>query len=77
VTTRQPPRPGALARNLQRQRFTRGWTLRQAAIQAGVSPMTIRRAERGADITVRRAALLAAAYGVTLDTLLTTDLEAS
>lgn len=64
--TTQANAPTPFSRNLQRQRYQHSWTLRQAGDAAGVSWMTIRRA----DIAVSRAAALAAAYGTTVDALL-------
>lgn len=67
---------GTFGRNLARHRQTRHWTFRQAAQASGVGFMVIHRAEHGASISVFSAARLAAAYGTTLDALLTETPEA-
>ena len=59
----------AFGRNLVTARYRRGWTLRQAAAKAGLSWMTLHRAENGREITLTTALKAAAAYGVTLDDL--------
>ena len=59
----------AFGRNLTTARWLRGWTLRQAALKAGLSWMTLHRAENGREITLTTALKAAAAYGVTLDQL--------
>jgi len=67
VRTATPrPVPAAFGDRLFRLRRDRGWSLRQAGRAAGVSSMTVARAEQGGNVGLA----LAAAYGVSLGALL-------
>ena len=66
--------PAAFGRALAAARAARGWSQREAAVQAGVGLATVERAEHGRvvpklDTVVR----LASAYRTGLDTLLAGD----
>jgi transcriptional regulator with XRE-family HTH domain len=58
---------------LARERNTRGWTLRQAGDKAGMSWMTVRRAENGRPVFLATAIALARVYGTTVDALLNAE----
>jgi transcriptional regulator with XRE-family HTH domain len=62
--------PAASGPALWRLRRERGWSLAQAGMAAGVSTMTVSRAERGGNVGLAQAVALAAAYGVSLGGLL-------
>ena len=64
------PVPAAFGVSLWRLRRDRGWSLRQAGRAAGVSPMTVARAEQGGNVGLAQALGLAGAYGVSLGALL-------
>lgn len=68
--TSRPAPPAAFGAALYRLRKDRGWSLRQAGLAAGVSVMTVTRAEKGFNVALAQAVGLAGAYGTTLDTLL-------
>ena len=70
MTARQQSVPPVFGRRLQREREARHWSLRDAAGRCGMNQTTIMRAERGADIALSSAIILAALYGVTMDGLL-------
>ena len=63
------PVPAAFGTNLHHHRTTRRWSLHRAANAAGVSVMTVTRAETGHSVGLKYALALAAAYGTTLDAL--------
>ncbi len=67
---RLPPVAAAFGVSLWRLRMDRGWSLKQAGRAAGVSSMTVTRAEQGGNVGLAQALALAAAYGVSLGALL-------
>jgi transcriptional regulator with XRE-family HTH domain len=70
AVTGRPVVPAAFGHALYRLRRERGWSLAQAGMAAGVSVMTVSRAERGGNVGLAQAVALAAAYGVSLGGLL-------
>jgi transcriptional regulator with XRE-family HTH domain len=62
--------PAGFGLALYRLREGRRWSLRRAAGEAGVSVMTVMRAEQGANVGLAQAVGLAGAYGVTVGALL-------
>jgi transcriptional regulator with XRE-family HTH domain len=66
----RPVVPAAFGDALFRLRRARGWSLAQAGMAAGVSVMTVSRAERGGNVGLAQAVALAGAYGVSLGGLL-------
>lgn len=56
-----------LGRRIRAERATRGWSMRQVAIKAGLGVMTVMRAEHGREIAFSSAARIAAALDVPLD----------
>jgi transcriptional regulator with XRE-family HTH domain len=65
------PEPlAAFGAALYRLRAARRWPLRRAAREAGVSVMTVTRAEQGANVGLAQAIGLASAYGTTVGALL-------
>jgi transcriptional regulator with XRE-family HTH domain len=71
--TARPVVPAAFGDALFRLRRERGWSLAQAGMAAGVSTMTVARAERGGNVGLAQAVALAGAYGVSLGGLLGGD----
>lgn len=70
MTAHLPKVPPSFGRRLRAERAARGWSLRQAAVKAGVSQQTAWRAESGCDIAFSTAIRLAAVYGLGLDVML-------
>jgi len=62
--------PAAFGAALLRLRRARGWSLARAGLAAGVSVMTVTRAEQGANVGLAQAVGLASAYGTTVGALL-------
>jgi len=62
--------PAGFGLALYRLRTARRWSLRRAAGEAGVSVMTVMRAEQGANVGLAQAVGLAGAYGTTVGALL-------
>ena len=71
--TGRPAVPAGFGDGLWRARRARGWSLRQAGLAAGVSGMTVTRAEQGGNVGLAQALALARAYGMTVDGLLAGD----
>lgn len=69
--TGRPEVPGGFGLALYRHRADRKWSLRHAAA-AGVSVMTVMRAEQGRNVGLAQALGLASAYGTTVGELLDT-----
>jgi transcriptional regulator with XRE-family HTH domain len=65
-----PDPPAGFGLALYRLREARRWSLRQAAQAAGVSVMTVMRAEQGANVGLAQAIGLTSAYGTTVGALL-------
>ena len=61
--------PDSLAARVRRARTGKGWSCRALAARAGVSVMSVSRAENGCAVLVGTAAALAGALGVSLDWL--------
>jgi transcriptional regulator with XRE-family HTH domain len=70
TVTARPVVPAAFGDALSRLRRERGWSLKQAGMAAGVSVMTVSRAEQGHNVGLAQAVALAGAYGTTVGTLL-------
>jgi transcriptional regulator with XRE-family HTH domain len=68
--TARPAVPAASGDALWRLRRERGWSLAQAGMAAGVSTMTVARAEQHGNVGLAQAVALAGAYGVSLGGLL-------
>ena len=62
--------PAGFGLALYRLREARRWSLRTAATAAGVSVMTVMRAEQGRNVGLAQAIGLASAYGTTVGALL-------
>ena len=67
---RAPAVPAAFGDALFALRRDRGWSLKRAGLAAGVSVMTVTRAEQHENVGLAAAIALAAAYGTTLGELL-------
>jgi transcriptional regulator with XRE-family HTH domain len=61
--------PDSLAARIRQSRTDRGWSGRSLAAKAGVSVMSVSRAENGCAVLTETAARLARALGVSLDWL--------
>ena len=71
--TARPEPPAGFGLALYRLRADLGWSLRRAAAAAGVSVMTVMRAEQGRNVGLAQAIGLASAYGTTVGALLDPD----
>jgi transcriptional regulator with XRE-family HTH domain len=71
--TGRPVPPAAFGAALLRHRRARGWSLARAGLAAGVSVMTVTRAEQGRNVGLAQAVGLAGAYGTTVGALLDGD----
>lgn len=69
MTSAAPPDPFTLAGRVRQARTDRGLSCRSLAARAGVSVMSVSRAEHGCAVLVETAAALARALGVSLDWL--------
>lgn len=50
-------------------RKAKGWSVREAAKEAGISPATVNRADHGHEMKASAAVALAGAYGVTVEAM--------
>ena len=71
MTAGQHQVPAIFGQRIRHERQRRGWNMRTlSAKTGGVSINTISRAERGSDLTLSNAIAIAAALGLSLDSLL-------
>ena len=60
MTVSRNPLPSVFGRRLRRQRESRQWSLREAGEKCGLLASTIMRAEKGGDMALSNAVVLAA-----------------